>query len=197
MKEIKADTRFFIIGNADEAQKHEAGNTWTSHIRHNDIVIRFNNPNPSCSVSADWLFIANGCEQLRRLSIQSTFIKPDAQIFFRYHLTDILLAKYQYIPLHKRIKYLWRFPLWVKRFQLNSYNTQTIPAATYQYCMNSLHLDSLPSTGLLAIVYVLRIYPGRKVFIHNFSHQGWAGHNWSSEEKIIQQWQNQNLIEKI
>lgn len=181
MKTVKSHSKFFIIGNA--AEQHPI----TEEIKSDDIVVRFNIPNPSCSLKADWTFIANGYTQIRHLKIDHQLFKADMQIFFRYSKQDIWFSRYQKIPLHKRIKYCWRFPQWIKKFNLNQYHINTIPCDVYQHCVNILGFRQ-PSTGLLAIDFILQNYPKHEVLIHNFTNEGWTGHNWDDEKKIMQTW---------
>ncbi|MCO6523199.1 MAG: hypothetical protein J6571_08450 [Snodgrassella sp.] len=86
MKTVHPHSKFFIIGNADEQ------NTIEHLINKDDVVIRFNNPNPSCSPKANWVFIANGTIQIRHLKIEQKFFNPNTQIFFRYSLNDIFVT---------------------------------------------------------------------------------------------------------
>lgn len=46
-------------------------------ISEDDIVIRFNSPNPCCTLMADWVFVANGYNQIRHLNIDHQMFKPD------------------------------------------------------------------------------------------------------------------------
>lgn len=188
MKTVQTHSKFFIIGNADEQ------NSIAHLIQDDDIVVRFNNPNPNCTLKADWIFIANGYTQIRHLVIEHQFLKPETQIFFRYSKEDIFFGRYQDIPLHKRIKYLWRFPQWIKKLNLNLYQCKTFPLPLYSSCVNLIN-HKLPSTGLLAIYYVLTRFPNNKIFVHNFTHSGWIGHNWVCEKKLLNNWEaNKKII---
>lgn len=188
MKKIYRHSRFFIIGNADE--QHSIAHL----INKDDIIIRFNIPNPTCTLKADWTFIANGPIQLRQLCFTShDLFQPDMRIFFRYTAEDIWHKRYQNIPLHKRIKYYWRFPKWIKRFHLDQYASETVPSHIFQHYMEILDFHQ-PSTGLLAIAYVIQYYSKHPIYIHNFTHEGWNGHNWNSEQKIIYNWIEQQKI---
>lgn len=190
MKIVQAHSKFFIIGNADEQ------NSIAGLIHEDDIVVRFNTPNPNCTLMADWVFIANGYTQIRHLNIDHQFFKPDTQIFFRYTRKDICLGRYQNIPLHKRIKYIWRFPKWIKHSHLDQYQINTIPTDTYQHCANTLGFRQ-PSTGLLAIDYICQYYPEKQIYIHNFTSEGWTGHNWDDEKKLIYKWITEGKITAI
>ncbi|WP_066566372.1 hypothetical protein [Snodgrassella sp. CFCC 13594] len=189
MKKIKPNSRFFIIGNALEQRD-------ISHlIQNDDIVIRFNDPNPTCQLMADWVFIANGYTQIRHLTIDRRFFKTDTLVFFRYQMADILHARYQNIPLHKRVKYLWRFPKWKKHFGLDQYPTQIVPFDVYRHCAQVLGYRQ-PSTGLLAIDYVLLTHPHNHIYVHNFTNEGWVGHNWDDEKRIMKSWLDEGIIEE-
>jgi hypothetical protein len=190
MKLVQTHSKFFIIGNADEQ------NSIAHLIKEDDIVIRFNNPNSSCDLKADWIFIANGTIQTRHLKIENRFFKSNTQIFFRYSLNDILTSKYEIIPFKKKIKYYWRFPRWKKNCKLDQYSIHIIPAHIHFQCMDLLY-PNLPSTGLLAIHYVLQYYPDHKIFLHNFTNQGWSGHNWDREKYLIQIWAKKRKIDII
>ncbi|MCO6508998.1 MAG: hypothetical protein J6578_09475 [Snodgrassella sp.] len=190
MKTVHPHSKFFIIGNADEQ------NTIEHLINKDDVVIRFNNPNPSCSLKANWVFIANGTIQIRHLKIEQKFFNPNTQIFFRYSLNDILTSKYEIIPLNKKIKYYWRFPRWKKNCNLDQYPVRIIPDHIHFQCMDLLH-SKFPSTGLLAIYYVLQYYPKHKIILHNFTNQGWSGHNWDREKLLIQTWEKEKRIDIV
>lgn len=179
MKSVKPHSKFFIIGNADEQ------GDITQLISEDDIVIRFNSPNPTCRLKADWVFIANGYVQIRHLHITShDLFKSNMRIFFRYTVEDIWHQHYQRIPLHKRIKYQWRFPKWIKRFHLNQYTIDTVPSDIFQHCIELLNFPQ-PSTGLLAINYVLQQYKDHPIYVHNFTNEGWVGHHWGREKQFI------------
>lgn len=191
MKQVKPYSRFFIIGNADE--QHSIATL----IEKDDIVIRFNAPNPTCPLKADWDFIANGPVQLRHLYFNShDLFKPDMRIFFRYTVDDIWHKRYQNIPLHKRIKYHWRFPNWVKRFHLDQYSIETVPNHIFQHCIKVLNFGQ-PSTGFLAIDYVMQYYGKNMIYVHNFTNEGWLGHNWDKEKQVMQSWIEQHKIHAI
>jgi hypothetical protein len=190
MKTVQPHSKFFIIGNADEQ------NSIAHLINEDDIVVRFNNPNPNCTLMADWVFIANGYTQIRHLTIEHQFFKPNAQIFFRYNKNDIWCSRYQKIPLHKRIKYRWRFPKWIKRSHLDQYQINYIPTAIYTHCAYLL-THKLPSTGILAIDYVLQYFPKNKILIHNFTNEGWCEHQWDGEKRLITHWINEDRIERL
>lgn len=179
MKIVHPHSKFFIIGNADE--QHSIA----EKISKDDIVIRFNSPNPSCTLMADWVFVANGYNQIRHLNIDHQMFKPDTQIFFRHSRKDIYLSCFEKLPLHKRIKYFWRFPQWVKKSKLKQYKIDTISKSLYLQCVNMIG-NSMPSTGFLAINYVLNQYPTHQIILHNFSFQGWSGHDWHNEKCLVQ-----------
>lgn len=181
MKIVHPKSKFFIIGNADE--QHSIA----EKISEDDIVIRFNSPNPSCTLMADWVFIANGYNQIRHLKIDHQMFKPDTQVFFRHSRKDIYSCCYEKIPLHKRIKYCWRFPKWVKKSKLKQYKIDLIPKSFYLQCVDMIG-NSMPSTGLLAINYILNKYPHNQIILHNFTFKGWSGHSWNSEKNLIQIW---------
>lgn len=62
--------------------------------------------------------------------------------------------------------------------------------------MDLLH-SKFPSTGLLAIYYVLQYYPKHKIILHNFTNQGWSGHNWDREKLLIQTWEKEKRIDIV
>lgn len=191
MKTVQAHGRFFIIGNADEH------NNIADKISNDDIVIRFNNPNPTCQLMADWVFIANGTIQIRHLSIEHQFFRPDTEIFFRYKTNDILKSRYENIPINKKLKYCWYFFRWKKKFQLDQYLTHIIPPSVHYECIKLLYPNIFPSTGLLAIYYILQYHPKHKIFLHNFTYQGWKGHNWNKEKALIQTLISEKKLEFI
>lgn len=179
MKTLYPDTRFFVIGNADEQRAP------TETVREHDIVIRFNNPNPSCTLVADWLFVANGCVQTKKLQLtHEQLFAPDMVIFFRYQLQDILQARYQRVSYFSRLKYLLRFPAFKRRYRLQRFEQHYVETELYQECTRLIG-NNQPSTGLLAVYHVLTRHPGHPVFTHNFTHQGWVGHNWDGERELM------------
>ncbi|MDF7676938.1 hypothetical protein PT286_09355 [Neisseriaceae bacterium ESL0693] len=191
MKPVQPHSKFFIIGNANEQHRID------HLISEDDIVIRFNAPNPSCDLKADWAFIANGYVQIRHLCITShDLFKPDMRIFFRYTVDDIWHQHYQRVPLHKRIKYQWRFPKWIKRFKLDQYTIDTVPSEIFQHSIDLLKFPQ-PSTGLLAINYVLKKYNGHAIYVHNFTNQGWEGHHWDREKQVMAEFIRQNKIRPV
>lgn len=46
----------------------------------------------------------------------------------------------------------------------------------------------VPSTGLVAIVETLRRFPSANIALTGFSHTGWAGHPFSVEKQIVDQY---------
>ncbi len=190
MKSIKPHTKFIIIGNADE--QHSIND----FACEDDIIIRFNEPNSSCTLMADWVFIANGYTQIRHLRINHQFFKPDTEVFFRYSKEDIYQSCYEKIALHKRIKYRWRFPKWIKKYNLDLYKLNIVPKEIYLQTVDMI-MHSLPSTGLLAINYVSDRFPNNQIFLHNFTYNGWSGHDWDSEKKLIQQWLDIGKLKNI
>lgn len=189
MKQPLTHTRFFIIGNADEQQ------ALTETVGADDIIIRFNNPNPSCTLQADWLFLANGYTQCRKLQLTNQHLfKPDMAIFFRYFTADILYGHYQNIPYSRRLKYLFRFPSFKKRYQLNQYEQTVVASDVYRHCAQIIG-NRQPSTGLLAIYHILANHPQHTVFVHNFTNEGWVGHDWDGERVLMQKLlQEQKII---
>lgn len=179
MKTVYPDTRFFVIGNADEQQ------ALAETIRDHDIVIRCNNPNASCPLAADWLFMANGYTQCRKLHITSQHLfKDNMHIFFRYNLKDIMRSRHQLTSYSKRLKYLFRFPAFKKRYGLNRFSQSVIPSELYEHCTRIIQ-HRQPSTGLLALYYVMFYHPEHEVFVHNFTNEGWVGHDWDGERKLM------------
>lgn len=41
--------------------------------------------------------------------------------------------------------------------------------------------ETIPSTGFLAIKYVLNLYPEEQIRLYGFTWQGWSGHPWQAE----------------
>lgn len=180
--------RIFIIGNADDSDPID-------HIlTEKDCIVRFNKPNPSCPIKADMLIIANGPRMvIRKTELFNNLLHEHCNIIWRYSINDILTSRYEKISLSRKIRY----PLFFYKFKrLNKFDHY--PTSFYDQSMQikctSLMNGSIPSTGFLAI-YMLKIqYPDIPIYLHNFTFQGWEGHNWNKEEEIIGEWLNTQQI---
>lgn len=169
----------YIIGNSPEKEMI------ANHITPRDIIIRFNKPNPSCSIKADILFIANGQYRITHLEDTSTILVNNKyQIIWRYQPFNMILGRYEKLSLFRKIKYLLYFQYYKSKNYPDKPQEFYIPIESYQKCIEWLK-GSKPSTGILAIHTLLNLYPEKKIFLHNFTFEGTQAHNWKLEKELI------------
>lgn len=172
-------SNIYVIGNADQKEN-------ISHlVRPTDIVVRFNKPNPTCSLKADILFVANGAFNVSK-SIFSPYRKKNYKTILRDTPGETLLNKKTKTKLFKRLKFLYRYPIFLRKSRLinREYLSPEIHSKAVQYLQ--LDREKEPSTGFLAIIYLLENYPDTPIILHNFTFQGWEGHNFSAEKQFVQ-----------
>lgn len=173
------DGSIFIIGNSDDKDDIQ------ELIKSEDIVVRFNKPNPSCSLKADVLFVANGIGMvIHQDQIYNGLLKPDCKVIWRYHLKDVLASKFQKISLMRKLRYLLLFDRFKKMNQLTKYEQVTLNFKIYETCFELL--NAIPSSGFLAVYLYASLYADRKIYLHNFTYTGWLDHNWEGEKLIIE-----------
>lgn len=180
--------RIFIIGNSDNQV------TIDSLIDHDDFIIRFNRPNPSCRLKADLLFIANGAVVVaRRTMLFNDMLKKNCTILWRYTLRDIMSQKYEKISLSRRLRYLLFLKLFKKKNHLDHRPALFVPQEIQDYCTELLAPD-IPSSGFLAIYLFKQLFPQIPIYIHNFTFEGWHNHNWKGEKEFVEEWLNAQKI---
>ena len=174
--------RIFIIGNADNKVTIE------HLINHDDFVIRFNRPNPSCTLQADLLFIANGAVVVaRRSNLFNNMLKKNCAILWRYTLRDIMSQKYEKTSLSRRLRYFLFLQLFKKKNHFNNRPTFFVPEKIQDYCTELL-APGIPSSGFLAIYMFKQLFPQIPIYIHNFTFEGWHNHNWLGEKELVEEW---------
>lgn len=168
----------YIIGNANET------NSINHLITSTDLVIRFNTPNPSCTVDADILFVANGAGNVVKPLIPQ-YRKANCQIILIYTIKEVLQDTWGKNSLSKRIKFLFRFPLFILKGRLS--NRTYLEPHIYRDAVSYLSSGKLPSSGFLALLYALTYYPKHTIILHNFTFEGWEGHDFDSEVKLVRE----------
>lgn len=189
IKDLRHYKRIFIIGNADNTAPIE------NHIKEDDFIVRFNKPNESCPLKADCLFVANGAVVIaRRTHIFNQMLKENCHVIWRYTLKDIFFAKYEKISLDRRLRALLFFSSFKKINHLTQCAESYLDEDIQQTCTDLVGND-IPSSGFLAIYLFKQQYPHIPIYIHNFTFEGWSGHNWSKEETIVNEWiQHQQIF---
>lgn len=181
-------SRIFIIGNAIETQ--DIYGCLTS----DDVVIRFNNPNPSCDLKADILFVSNGpALVVHRDMIKSTLLKEGGEIIWRYSYTDILRSRYDKVSFSRKVRYLLYFEKFKIINDFNRYPQQFLGEDIQQRCINTLN-HKMPSSGFLMIFAMVNLYPEREIYIHNFMFDGWDGHQWELEKQYVDKLISEGLL---
>lgn len=179
-----------IVGNSEEAESIK------KEINAEDIIVRFNKPNPSCKLKADILFVANGPQMVaRRQILFNGLLSPHAKIVWRYKWQDIILNRFEKIPLSRKLRYVLFFNFFKKINQFNRYDQVVLNSSIYEQCQQ-LTID-MPSSGFLAIYLYVTQYPNRDIYLHNFTYLGWSGHNWKREKEIINTWIKEKKIALI
>lgn len=181
----------YIIGNANELTDI------SNRLTPNDIIIRFNNINTTCKISANILFVANGYN-LKHISFNSHYVNNNFSLLFRYPI----IRNSQYLNLSPLRKFTYLFYCIPKFFLFILFHTHKLPKiiffkkSYYQYCQKLLNYH-LPSTGFLAIIYCLKTYPNSHIYIHNFTHIGKGEHPWLKEKLYIQKLIQMGLIKQL
>lgn len=169
----------YIIGNSSEKKDIK------NYISPIDTVIRFNKPNPSCTIKANILFIANGQYRISHLeNTKTTLVDEHYQIVWRYEPLNLILGRYEKISLSRKIKYLFLFHRYKDQNYPERPQESYISLKNYQKCVKWLK-GAKPSTGALAIYTLINLYPEKKIFLHNFTFEGTQAHNWALEYELI------------
>ncbi|WAW10591.1 hypothetical protein NB640_02720 [Oxalobacter vibrioformis] len=182
--------KIWIIGNAPNKQNID------HLVNKEDIVVRFNSPNPSCSLRADVLFIANAYENVRsrKMNINKKYLKKNTFVIYRFSLKGVFsLLKKQKI--FKIIKYLYRFLFFILRNNLHHFKYKFFDFNLInKIASDVLKTDKEPSSGFIIIYYFLEKYKDAKIIMHNFTFEGWDGHPWEKEKKYVQRLIDENKI---
>lgn len=173
----------WIIGNANETK------TICHLIKSEDIIIRFNNPNETCSLKPTILFMSTAYSFLEYLFMHSEKVNWSAilsakKIVYRWPIRSILTNKPEYLSFSQRLKfpfYLYR----LSKMRKFSKNTFFYPHSEFVRCQQELQTSTQPSSGILAILWCFINHPNHKIYIHNFTFEGWEGHDWKNEEKYV------------
>ena len=185
---LKHYKRIIIIGNSDNAVSIE------KEINETDFIVRFNTPNPTCTLKADLLFVSNGATAVaRKTKIFNNMLKEHCLILWRYTLRDILSEKYEKISLDRRLRFLLFFSSFKKINHLSKFPSYYLDA-DIQDNATKLVNPAIPSSGFLAISMFLKLCPETPIYIHNFTFTGWDSHNWEKEKKIVDQWLHSGKI---
>ena len=177
----------FIIGNSNEKRD-------ISHlVTERDIIVRFNTPNPSCSLVADVLFIANNPKLIVHLTkINNGLLAKECLILWRHTVSELLLSHSDNISFSRKLRYPFYFPIFRWKNKLYSYKQQYLPASISQKCLEITKKE--PSTGFIVAYLYSKLFPNKKVYLHNFTFEGWDGHNWSLEADYINKKADKNEL---
>lgn len=168
----------FIVGNSDE--KNDISHLITAQ----DIVVRFNQPNSSCRLMADVLFVANNPKLIVHLTpINNGLLANNCLIIWRHTIKELLFSSSDNISLSRKLRYPLYFPLFRWKNGLNNYPQYYLPKSIAQECLEIT--EPSPSTGFIATYFYSKLFPERKIYLHNFTFEGWDGHNWSLEAQYI------------
>lgn len=181
----------WIIGNADEEVS-------INHlVTSDDTIIRFNNPNPTCTLKANILFITNGYDNINKTRIDKTFLHDDCEIFFRFHPIRAIILYWKVRSRIRIFRYFSRYFRFILRNKL-FYSKKFIPNSVIaDIAINILKTDKQPSTGIIVLLYFLNKKQGEKIILHNFTFQGWDGHPWKKEEAYVRDLIQANQVELI
>lgn len=185
--------KIWIIGNADEV-------TSVNHlVGAHDAVIRMNDPNPSCSLKADILFLLNSYSAARKLRTNPSFMKPTTKIFYRFPVGVIMANVFNHYSPYKKAKYCFKFSkmvLW-HYWYTRSCNFLDLPFLYRASEALGLPAFQEPSTGFLALFHCLEIYKDVPIVVHNFTFQGWVGHPWEYEKRYVERLVDEGRVEFI
>ena len=89
----------------------------------------------------------------------------------------------------------------IRANDLQQENILRFSASVYWSCMDVLsgvatrHDPArIPSTGFLTLYYILTILEPQPVTLVGFTFEGWKGHPWHLERKIIHQWSDEGRL---
>lgn len=171
----------YIVGNSDESIDI------SSTIKQDDVIVRFNSLNRTSNLRPDVLFIANSSSMILGGEILNSvrILDKSPIVVWRYRVSDILLNRYEEVSISKKIKYFFKFKVFIQKNTLSNLNQCYISEKVHNKSIEML--GKLPSTGFMAILLYLNLYPEREIYIHNFNFEGWDGHNWDAEKEYITQ----------
>lgn len=90
----------------------------------------------------------------------------------------------------------------VKQNKLPQKNQLRFSESFYWSCIEQLYdlnrpevvQVKIPSTGFMAVHYLLSVLSAKSVTLIGFSWQGWEGHPWEKERQVLEKWAKQGLI---
>lgn len=186
-----SNRKIWIIGNAQEVEPI------TNIVAADDIVVRFNNPNSSCPLQGNILYVANGAWQTENLKINRDHLTKVQKIIFRYSPERILTSSE--FDNTDRDKHLLSFTQMIKTLRKDVPAYDFLSENLFGLSRQELHLHendpSIPSTGILAIFDILSRSRDIKLILHNFTFEGWRGHPWEAEKAYVNKLVNAGLVE--
>lgn len=167
----------WIIGNAPEQNS-------INHLVHeNDIVVRFNNPNPTCTLKADVLFAVTGYSNLKQ-RINPTYLKGNCQVLFTVRPVSGIVGYWKSRGKIRIVKYFFRLLQFVVKGRLYHFRIRYF-RFDYSRLRDELAINNPLSTGCVALYYYLNTEPKSKITLHNFTFEGWHGHAWDVEKAYV------------
>lgn len=186
---IDESLRIALVGNGPVA---EAADRVDDH----DLVVRFNRCTSYAGCSGrrvDVLCIVNtglpGAEFAENASAIDQTALREARRFWLPKAPD-LVARYASTPKG----HLWKdYSAEIVERRLAGRPWEFLPPQTFDDAQAALRahgadVESEPSTGMLVLFHLRRDFPSSKVTLFGFTHQGWRGHPWDAERRLIASW---------
>jgi hypothetical protein len=194
-----------LVGNAPLRRNH------SSLVDHADFVVRFNLPRTYSIESGtrfDAWVIANtggGRRFVDRREFKNAVYKcKPSQLWFprcvevhkelraQYPDSETLLTAVAETDISDEI---------IRATDLQQSKIVRFSARVYWRCLDILSRVAtrhdpvrIPSAGFLTLYYVLNILEQRPVTLVGFTFEGWKGHPWHLERKIVRQWGAEGLL---
>ena len=194
-----------FVGNADLTRDH------SSLVDSADFVVRFNIPRTYSSGSGTrfdiWVITnAGGAKRFvkKRMFKDAVYKNQPDQLWFprcvevhkqlreRYPVEESLIVKKAERDFADRI---------IRTNDLQQTNIVRFSEDVYWGCLEILSKATgrdapvrIPSTGFLALYYVLYVLKQRPVTLVGFTFEGWKGHPWAIEESLVIGWANEGLV---
>ena len=188
-------SKIWIIGNANEKKS-------INHLIHEkDTVIRFNSPNSTCSIKPTILFMSTAYSFLKFLFTRPSEVNWDAMfsaksIIYRWPIKSVLLNKPESLSFLHRLSFIVYFYRLSKLKKLSK-STLFFPRKDFLKYQKELQMSAQPSSGILAILWCLEHRREYKIFVHNFTFEGWDGHDWKTEKDFLQQLHDRGQIKIV
>jgi hypothetical protein len=188
-------SNIWIVGNANEKKS-------INHLVHkDDTVIRFNNPNSTCSLKPTILFMSTAYSFLNFIFTRPNEVNWETifsakKIIYRWTIKSVLLNKPESLSVFHRIKfirYFYRF----SKFKKLPDSTLFFPRKKFIEYQRELQMSAQPSSGILAVLWCLENSPKQKIFIHNFTFEGWDGHDWGREKEFLHHLEEMGKIQIV